>query len=90
MYESPVSKQRRNGLLADRAVYALETLTCMSKEAAGRIANAGRIAGVRSTEQSVGLSNPGFRQKGGTMNVSLEQVKELAATGRYRRIPIVR
>ena len=31
--ESPVSKQRRNGLLADRTVSALETLTCMSKKA---------------------------------------------------------
>ena len=33
MRESPVSKQRRNGLLADQTVSALETLTCMSKKA---------------------------------------------------------
>ena len=31
--ESPVAKHRRNGLLAGQAVYALATLTCMSKKA---------------------------------------------------------
>ena len=35
-YESPVSKQRRNGLLADRADYALETPTGETAETAQR------------------------------------------------------
>ena len=57
--ESPVSKQRRNGLLAGRAGYALAALTRMSAgDAEGRPEKVRIWVGLRvrvNTEQSEGL-----------------------------------